>query len=85
MAEMKMYARGPKEKPKMYFKDTGEGRRKTLMLRRDELESELEKMGNPPKGGFSKKLTDRRRTIRTLLKNIATELGTMDAPDKDFP
>jgi len=85
MADMKMYARGPKEEPKMYFKDTGAGRRKTLMRRRDELESELKDMGNPPKGGFSKKLTDRRRTIRTLLKNIDTELGTMNPPDKDFP
>lgn len=59
--------------------------RNTLLKQYKAAEKKLDSMGNPPKGGWSKKQADERRKLRTLLKTLGTKLGSMNPPDKDFP
>lgn len=61
-------------------------RRKSLMNQYNALEIEYEKlMNNIPKGGLSKKDDDRRRELQLMLRQLGSDLGDMEPPDKQFP
>ena len=61
-------------------------KRKSLMNQYNALEREYEAlMDNIPKGGLSKKDDDRRRELQLMLRQIGSDLGDMEPPDKQFP
>ena len=63
-----------------------ETKRKSLMNQFNKYEREYEKlMDNIPKGGLSKADDDRRRELELLMRQTATDLGTMKRPDKQTP
>jgi hypothetical protein len=60
--------------------------RKSLMNQYNALEREYEAlMDNIPKGGLSKKDDDRRRELQLMLRQLGSDLGEMEPPDKQFP
>ena len=63
-----------------------EQRRKSIINQYNALEMEYEKlMDNIPKGGLSKKDDDRRRELEIMLRQLGSDLGDMEPPDKQFP
>lgn len=61
-------------------------KRKSLMNQYNALEMEYEKlMDNIPKGGLSKKDDDRRRELEIMLRQLGSDLGEMEPPDKQTP
>ena len=61
-------------------------KRKSLMNKYNALEREYEAlMDNIPKGGLSKKDDDRRRELELMLRQLGSDLGQMEPPDKQFP
>ena len=61
-------------------------KRKSLMNQYNALEREYEAlMDNIPKGGLSKADDDRRRELELLMRQTATDLGTMKRPDTQNP
>lgn len=61
-------------------------KRKSLMNQYNALEMEYEKlMDNIPQGGLSKKDDDRRRELQLMLRQLGSDLGEMEPPDKQNP
>lgn len=61
-------------------------KRKSLMNQYNKLEREYEAlMDNIPKGGLSKKDDDRRRELEIMLRQLGSDLGEMEPPDKQTP
>ena len=61
-------------------------KRKSLMNQYNALEMEYKKlMDNIPQGGLSKKDDDRRRELELMLRQIGSDLGEMEPPDKQNP
>ena len=61
-------------------------KRKSLMNQYNALEMEYEKlMDNIPEGGLSKKDDDRRRELQLMLRQLGSDLGEMEPPDKQNP
>ena len=61
-------------------------KRKSLMNQYNKLEREYESlMDNIPKGGLSKKDDDRRRELEIMLRQLGSDLGEMEPPDKQTP
>jgi len=61
-------------------------KRKSLMNQFNGYEREYNTlMSNIPKGGLSKEDDDRRRELELLMRQTATDLGTMKRPDKQNP
>ena len=55
---------------------------RTLLQKQfDAAESELKALA----GKTDDKSTRKRRKLKTLLKKLGTQLGTMNPPDKEFP
>jgi len=62
------------------------GKRKSLMNQFNKYEREYNTlMSNIPKGGLSKEDDDRRRELELLMRQTATDLGTMKRPDTQNP
>jgi len=77
MAEFKQYARGPKEKPKQYARES----RTLLQNQLTATENKLKKLA----GKTDDESTRERRKLKVLARKLATKLGTMNPPDKEFP
>jgi hypothetical protein len=61
-------------------------KRRSMMNQFSALEKEYEKlMNNIPKGGLSKADDDRRRELQLMLRQLGSDLGEMEMPDKQFP